>query len=57
MHINDDLEKKLLEQPFTEETDPQGGFLQLAMNYARLENAIAVLSDMKTNTSHICYGG
>lgn len=57
MHINDDLEKKLLEQPFTEETDLQGGFLQLAMNYARLENAIAVLSDMKTNTSHICYGG
>lgn len=57
MHINDELEKKLLEQPFTEETDPQGGFLQLAMSYARLENAIAVLSDMKTNTSHICYGG
>lgn len=57
MHINDELEKKLLEQPFTEETGPQGGFLQLAMNYAQLENAIAVLSDMKTNMSHICYGG
>lgn len=57
MHINDELEKELLKQPFTEEAYQQGGFLQLALNYARLENAIAVLSDMRTNTSHIFYGG
>lgn len=28
----------------------------LAMNYARVENAIAVLSDMRTNSSLIVYG-
>lgn len=29
----------------------------MAASYARMENAIAVLSDLRTNTSHIFYGG
>lgn len=57
MNINDELERKLLEQPFTEHPDADSGHCRMAMRYALAENAIAVLSDMKTNTSYICYGG
>ena len=57
MNINDELEKKLLEQPFAEELDKDNEFRLTAARYAQIENAIAVLSDMKDNTSYICYGG
>lgn len=57
MIINDELEQKLLRQPFVEELDKDPGYRLAAACYAHLENAIAVLSDMKANTSYICYGG
>lgn len=31
-------------------------YVNAARNYARMENSIAVLSDMHSNRSHICYG-
>ena len=34
-----------------------GEYIDMAANYARMENAIAVLSDLRTNVSHIFYGG
>ena len=57
MNINVELEKRLLEQPFTDDSERCDEFRQLAIHYAQVENAIAVLSDMKANTSFICYGG
>lgn len=57
MNINDELEKRLLEQPFADERSEEDGYRLMTMRYAQTENAIAVLSDMKTNTSYICYGG
>ena len=57
MEINGELEKKLLEQPFSEERNKEDDYRLMAMRYAQIENSIAVLSDMKTNTSYICYGG
>lgn len=57
MNINVELEKRLLEQPFTQDCERFDEFRQLAIHYAQVENAIAVLSDMKANTSFICYGG
>ncbi len=57
-HI-DDLNTKLLKQPFTSDAHalplPEE-FLSAASVYARTENAIAVLSDMKANRSYIHYG-
>lgn len=32
-------------------------YIDMARNYARMENSIAVLSDLHSNRSHICYGG
>ena len=57
MNINNELEDKLLKQPFAEEADRDADYRLTAARYAQIENAIAVLSDMKTNTSYICYGG
>ena len=57
MSINDELEKKLLDQPFADDLEKEDEYLLMATRYARIENAIAVLSDMKTNASYICYGG
>ena len=42
------------ELPHTEILDR---YKDVACNYARMENAIAVLSDLRSNTSHIYYGG
>lgn len=42
------------EQPYAELLDR---YRETACAYARLENAIAVLSDMKSNVSYIYYGG
>lgn len=41
------------EQPYTEMLDR---YKNIAYNYARMENAIAVLSDLRTNASYIYYG-
>ena len=57
MNINDELEQKLLRQPFAEELEKDLDYRLTAARYAQIENAIAVLSDMKSNTSYICYGG
>ena len=57
MSINDELEKKLLDHPFADDLEKEDEYLLMATRYARIENAIAVLSDMKTNASYICYGG
>lgn len=57
MNINDELEKKLLKQPFAEKLGRDHDYRLTAVRYAQIENAIAVLSDMKTNTSFICHGG
>ena len=57
MNVNDELEKQLLEQPFTDEHSEEDDYRLMTMRYAQIENAIAVLSDMKTNASYICYGG
>ena len=57
MNINNELEDKLLKQPFAEEQERDADYRLTAARYALIENAIAVLSDMKTNTSYICYGG
>lgn len=32
-------------------------YKDIARNYARMENAVAVLSDLRTNASYIYYGG
>ena len=41
------------EQPYAEMLDR---YKDIACNYARMENAIAVLSDLRTNVSYIYYG-
>lgn len=58
--ITDQLNSELLEQPFSEaniETNNLSAYKKIACNYAKFENAIAVLSDMKLNKSYIYYGG
>ena len=41
-------------QPYAEMLDR---YRDLACSYARIENAIAVLSDLRTGSSYIYYGG
>lgn len=51
---------ELLKQTFTEEQQLSNRLNEcklIASTYAQIENSIAVPSDMKTNTSHIYYGG
>lgn len=60
MDIADKLNHELLTQPFAGELKQPGQLdvcRQLAAGYARIENALAVLSDMKTNTSYIFHSG
>lgn len=57
MNINNELEDKLLKQPFADELEKDHDYRLTAFRYAQIENGIAVLSDMKTNTSYICMGG
>ncbi|MDE6862608.1 MAG: LuxR C-terminal-related transcriptional regulator [Alistipes sp.] len=56
----DRLNERLLNQNFSEEVFgwelPQH-YVRIAEAYASAENAIAVLSDMRTDSSMICYGG
>ena len=57
MNINNELEDKLLKQPFADELEKDHDYRLTALRYAQIENGIAVLSDMKANTSYICMGG
>ena len=60
MDIVDKLNKEFLTQPFCKnEQLPEelNEYKRIAYNYARIENSIAVLSDMHTNINYIYYGG
>lgn len=61
MNIVNQLNNELLKQEFTKEDQQQAVRLEeykyIASVYARIENSIAVLSDMRTNASYIYYGG
>lgn len=52
-----DLEKELLGQPFSSRWSSQGDGMLVALHYAQMENALAVVSDLKRNVSFIAYGG
>ena len=60
MDTKDILNKEFFAQNFSE-GQPYAKMLNIykgiACNYARMENAIAVLSDWHTNESYIYYGG
>ncbi len=59
MNIICTLNKKLLEQPFSEKQDNialLSEYQNIASRYAKLENSIAVLSDLKLNKSYIYNG-
>lgn len=58
--IADILSNELLSQKFSEKhtnISTPDKYLDMASNYATIENAIAVLSDLRSNISHIYYGG
>lgn len=60
MNTRDILNREFHAQHFTEGQPYEemlGRYKDIARNYARMENAIAVLSDLRTNTSYIYYGG
>ena len=57
MNLVKELNHKLLQQHFLEkELAKLDEYKQIAALYARTENAVAVLSDMRANTSYIYYG-
>lgn len=60
MNTVDILNREFAEQHFPQETPYThllNQYREVASNYARMENAIAVLSDLRTNASYIYYGG
>ena len=60
MEIIEKLNGEFFTQPFEQEdlrAEKLNTYKQLAQQYAQLENAIAVLSDLHTNMSYIYYGG
>ena len=60
MNIITTLNEKLLEQDFSEEQDSSHLLSQyrvVANAYAKIENSVAVLSDLKSDKSYIYYGG
>lgn len=60
MNIVSALNEELLKQPFSKdkgETDLLVQYQQVAYSYSRLENSMAVLSDLKENKSYIYNGG
>lgn len=60
MDIRNKLDNELLKQSFGKELqqpDRLNECKRIASTYAQIENSTAVLSDMKTNTSYIYYGG
>jgi len=59
MDSKDILNKEFSAQDFTEEqpyAEMLNRYKDIAYNYARMENAIAVLSDLRNNASYIYYG-
>lgn len=61
MEIVKELNREFFNQEFDRANRPELSevrehYLQVAMLYARMENAISVLSDMRSNRSRICYG-
>lgn len=59
MNTIDELNKAFFTQQFSDElpyTELLNRYKAIACNYAHLENAIAVLSDLRTNASYIYYG-
>lgn len=59
MDIIDILNKEFFTQDFVEEqpyAEMLNRYKDIARNYARMENTIAVLSDLRTNVSYIYYG-
>ncbi len=60
MDSKDKLNKEFFSQDFSEGQPYYAEMLNeyrvMAYNYARLENAIAVLSDLRTNVSYVYYG-
>lgn len=59
MDTKDILNKEFFAQHFAEEqpyAEILNKYKDIACNYARMENAIAVLSDLRTNASYIYYG-
>lgn len=60
MNVIDKLNQELFKQDFSEEglySEELNSYQHIACNYARMEKAIAVLSDMHANASYIFYGG
>lgn len=61
MNVVSTLNEKLLQQPFssnqTENSDILSAYQNIASGYAKNENLIAVLSDLKSNRSYIYNGG
>ena len=57
--IADILSSELFSQNFSEGHTccTTNKYIEMASNYAEIENAIAVLSDLRSNTSYIYYGG
>ena len=56
MDTIDILSKEFFTQDFAEEqpySELLGKYKDIARNYARMESAVAVLSDMRTNMSYI----
>lgn len=57
MNLKKELDYELLKQRFLEEELAKlDEYKQVAAHYARMENSIAVLSDMRANVSYIYYG-
>lgn len=55
--MNEHLNKKLLYQDFSDGNVPGlDSYIEIAAGYAMTENAVAVLSDLESNRSHIFYG-
>ncbi len=60
MDAQQELDRTLQRQDFGRDTllsDSLAAYIQAARMYARIENAIAVLSDLQANRSYIYYGG
>lgn len=60
MNIVSTLNEKLLKQSFTDhqnESELLAEYKQIAFMYAKVENSIAVLSDLKSDKSYMYYGG
>ena len=60
MDTRDILDKEFSAQEYAEGrpyAEMLDRYKDIACNYARMENVIAVLSDLRTNVSYIYYGG